>query len=89
MNTPTATLTASTAESRVADAIEAIGRVDAAMIDTLNGQDVLSFTAVLETLGRRVDALRVTSATSVHRRSDPVLGGESLSSLLCKQWCFG
>jgi hypothetical protein len=39
----------------------------------------LSFTATLESLGRRVDALRVASATTVQRRSDRVYGAAGLA----------
>ena len=79
MSTPTATRTAATAVSCVADAIDTVAKVDAAMIDTLGGDDLLSFTATLESLGRRVDALRVASATTVQRRSDRVYGAAGLA----------
>jgi hypothetical protein len=79
MNTPTATLTAATAVSCVADAIDTVAKVDAAMVDTLGGDDLLSFTATLESLGRRVDALRVASPTTVQRRSDRVYGAAGLA----------
>jgi hypothetical protein len=79
MNTPTATLETASAVSQVAAAIDTIAGVDARMLDTLRGPELLSFTATLEALGRRVDALRVTAATTVQRRSDRVYGAAGLA----------
>ena len=63
----------------VEDAILSIARVDADAVDALAGEALLCFTAALEVLGRRVDALRVAAATTVNRLSDPVLGATGLA----------
>lgn len=73
------TAPASTAAGRVEDAIACIAEVDADVIDGMGGDELLSFTETLERLGRRIDALRVASATTVAGLSDPVHGADGLA----------